>query len=158
MEGHLSAHYFRAAVSLTEAKLSLAHGRTLARSVHVIVSSLGNICLHTHLQPCPLGSDCVGQVGPWELHFGPAWRESDAQPEYGITVSRLPGEGTRQDTRLWQASMAGLHSHTTTECDQDTTSLASPTIPPGFAQQKRVLWALPVSSSRLGCFLPFLYN
>ena len=51
METLFRAHYFSAAVSLTEARLSLLHCRTLARAVHAITTSLVTIFapLQSHL-------------------------------------------------------------------------------------------------------------
>ena len=79
METLFRAHYFSAAVSLTEARLSLVHCRTLARAMHAITTSLVTIFapLQSHLW-CLIVWVCwaLGTAFWWDLQWFSDSKES----------------------------------------------------------------------------------
>lgn len=145
MEALLRAHYFRAAVSFTEARLCLIHCRTSA-PVPARDSQLPGERLLTRTSPAH------------RLHRGQAfwWFWSSARVRN--RCYQTPHGGHPQDSRLWDASLAGWHGHTTMACDRNSTFLASPTILSTFAQQRCVLSPLTANSSRPVCFLSLTYH
>lgn len=60
MEALLGACNFAVAFSLAEERLSLCS----LHKGHKVATSLEDVYLLAHLQPGPLGSDCVGLVAP----------------------------------------------------------------------------------------------
>lgn len=126
MEALLRAHYFRAAVSLTEARLCLTPCGTSAP-----VPARDSQLPAEHLLTCmsPTHALDLGQALWW------FWSSARVRN----CCWQAPCGGCPQDTRLWEASMADWHGHTPMDCDQNATSLASLTIPFTFAQQKCLL-------------------